>query len=342
MIEKWGTKGGRWYIARETTMPQMQKVHHLILSEDPEFIKEVQKIANAAKRNKVQRENLQKACQLSEETVKKIFAPKEDKYDEKYRELRKRFYTFVQNNDPKFAQFGEYYDYDHKDRDDPDFCEHQAEVHHEIVQALTGEAEWLQEFRDKEIERMQKLRENAMKRWEKNRTAAVEALNNYPRDIAPDTLLSYADRQLDFSKGRLPKLITTEAPSTNKFTSTLSEEAELFKKFAHALNNDVPWVQNIPEPARLVDVLAGEKEIDDAEEDMDRLLSQCSLQYLFTHIISRIDEIPVVDPDKMEESRQDILNSLGSLMCGDIDIQLWMLADIGIWLSQIKSEKSDE
>ena len=72
-------------------MRQLQNVHHLILSEDPELIKAVQKIARAEKQTRVSREKLSKACDLSIETFKKIFAPKEDKWSQEYKGLLARF-----------------------------------------------------------------------------------------------------------------------------------------------------------------------------------------------------------------------------------------------------------
>ena len=62
-------------------------------------------------------------------------------------------------------------------------------------------------------------------------------------------------RELDHGSGKLPKLIDTEVPSTQKFTDTLISEADLFKRLADAISNDVPWVKEIPEPKPLIEVL---------------------------------------------------------------------------------------
>lgn len=342
MQRLWNTEaGGKWYLYRELSMQQLQKVHHLILSEDEAFIKEIVKIARTEEQVRVQRDKLNKAADLTIDNFKKIFARKEDKYSQEYRDLKKRFTTFVKNSDPKFNPFElEYYDYDHKDRDDPEFCEKQSELHHSILRDLTGEAEWLQEFRENETKRMQTLRENAMKRWEKNRTAAVEAVEVYPRNIDTGRLLSVGDRVVGMSRGILPKIAEMEAPSTHKFTSSISEEADLFKKLAYALNNDVEWVQEIPESKPLVDVSVGGGE--DADVEDDDPLDNLPLGDIFEHIQSRFpdDIVHTVNPEKLEEARRDVLSSLGGVMYGDLDIQFWLLADIGKWLSQIKSEKS--
>ena len=240
----WDTEDGKWYIYREVSLKQMQNVHHLILSENIEFIAAVQKIADVENRVRAERDRLSAACEQLIETFKKIFAPKEDKYSKAYKDTLKRFQTFIRKHDEKYGKLEvEYYNYDFKDRDDPDFCELHAGLHHAIVADLTSEAEWLEAFRAKETARMGKLRENVMTRWVKHHKMACEALVQYPRKIAPDTLLSYADRQLDHGSGKLPKLIETEAPSTNKFTDTLDRESELFKQLAHALNNNVEWGQ---------------------------------------------------------------------------------------------------
>ena len=332
MQHLWNTTDGRWYIYKEVTLRQLQNVHDLILSEDPELIKAVQKIARAEKQTRVLREKLSEACELSTETFKKIFAPKEDKWSKEYKGLLARFQTFVRNHDPKFSQFEiEYYLYDRKDRDTPDICDREAGLHHAVVDALINEADWLEAFRGKETARMQKLRENAMKRWEKNRKAARVALAAYPRKIAVDTLLSYADRQLDHGSGKLPKLIDTEVPSTQKFTDTLISEADLFKRLADAISNDVPWVKEIPEPKPLIEVLV---DPEDVEKIPESPLSALSLDDIFLHIQSRVESI-TVNSDKNLEMKNEVLRSLGKASRGILGTQIWLLADIGRWLAEL-------
>ena len=342
MQRLWDTEDGRWYIYREVSLQQLQKVHHLILSEDKEFITEVVKIARAEKQVRVQRDNLNKAADVTIDTFKKIFAPKEDRYSTEYKELRKRFATFVKKNDPKFSDFEiEYYEYGWEDRDDPEFCERQSELHDTIVADLTGKADWLQEFREKEMKRMQKLRENAMKRWEKNRKEAVEAVEAYPRKIDAGRLLSIADRQLGMSRGVLPKMADMETPSTAKYTSSISEEANLFKKLAYALNNDVEWVQDIPESKPLASILTGAGDTEDTEETDDSL-SDMSLEDIFEHLKSRVEDTPAVSDEQLLAIKSDILTSLGKGSYGMFDAQMWILAEIGLFLCQTKEVLSVE
>ena len=342
MENLWDTDDGKWYIYKEVSLRQLQDVHHLILSEDPELIKAVQKIARAEKQTRVSREKLNKACDLSTETFKKIFAPKEDKWSQEYKELRSRFSNFVQHHDPKFSQFEvEYFGYDSKDRDDPDFCEREAGLHHAVVDALTNEADWLEAFRVKETARMQKLRENAMKRWEENRKAARVALAAYPRKIAPDTLLSYADRQLDHGSGKLPKLIDTEVPSTQKFTDTLISEADLFKKLADALTKDVSWVQEIPEPKPLINVLVDDKETEARAPAVEYTLSPddlhaISLPEIFEHVQDRVINVPVDDESAV---MQEIATLLGKASRGQTGTQLYLLMKYALLL---KSDKAGD
>ena len=323
-------------------MQQLQKVHHLILSEDKEFIKEVVKIARAEKRVRVQRDSLNKAADETIKTFKKIFAPKEDKYSKEYKELRTRFATFVKNSDPKFSQFEiEYYEYDWKDRDDPEFCEKQADLHHSIVNDLTGKADWLQEFRDKETKRMQKLRDNAIKRWEKNRKEALEAIEAYPRKIDAGRLLSIADKHLNFSKGLLQKLADEDVGTGAKYTATISEEANLFKKLAYALNNDVEWVQDIPESKPLVSILTGKEDTED-NDGADDPLSNMSLEDIFEYLKSRVEDTPAVSDDQLLGIKSDILTSLGKGSYGMFDAQIWILSEIGSFLCQTREVLSFE
>lgn len=338
MQNLWNTDDGKWYIYKEVTLRQLQNVHHLILSEDPEFIKAVQKIARGDRNIRVQREKLREACELSIEIFKKIFAPKEDKWSQAYKGLCTRFQTFVRDHDPKFSQFEiKYFDYDYKDRGNPDFCEREAGLHHAIVDALTNEADWLEGFRAKETARMQKLRENAMKRWEKQRKAARAALAAYPRKIAVDTLLSYADRHLDHGSGKLPKLIETDAPSTQKFTDTLIHEADLFKNLAYAINNDVPWVQEILEPTPLEDVLVEAEETQNASQNEDIVFSlqpddmhSLPLNAIFEHVRNRVIYLPVEDELKV---RQELAQLLGKASRGMVGTQLYLLMDFALFIS---------
>ena len=257
MQRTFGTEDRRWHIYKELTMNQLQKVHALLLSEDEDFIKEVVKIAKAEKRVRQQRAGLMAASEKNEKTFKKIFAPKESDYSDTFKKLRSRFSDFVKAREG-FESFElEYYDYDFKDRDDPDFCEFQTGLHKTIAEDLGGDAEWLKEFREKEVKRMQKNRKSQMTRWEKNREAAMVAINEYPRKIEPNRLLYIADKELDWGKGFIPKLYEMEVPSAAKNTDTIKQEADLFKKLADAVANDREWVADIEEPKPLAEILAG-------------------------------------------------------------------------------------
>ena len=333
MQRLWDTEDGRWYIYKEVSMQQLQKVHHLILSEDEDFIKEVVKIARTEKRVRVQRDSLNKAADVTIDTFKKIFAPKEDKHATEYKELCKRFLTFVKKSDPKFSQFEiDYYEYDWKDRDDPEFCEKEAGLHHAVASDLTGEADWLQDFREKETKRMQKLRENAMKRWEKNHKEALDAIQAYPRKVSEYSLLSTADRILGRSRGVLPKIAQMEAPSTQKYTSSISEEASLFKKLAYALNNNVQWVKDIPESKPLVSILTSRGDT----EETDDPLGNMSLEDIFEHLKSRVEDTSEVSGSQTMTIKREIIASLEKSGYGIFNAQVWILSDIGSFLCQTK------
>lgn len=257
MQRTFDTDDGKWYLYREVSMQELQKVHALLLSEDEDFIKEVVKIARAEKRVKEERNRLQSAAEKAIKTFKNIFAPKESEYSDTYKTLRSRFSDFVKAREG-FESFEiEYYDYDFKDRDDPDFCEFQTGLHKTIAEDLAGEAEWLKAFREKEVKRMQSNRKSQMTRWEKNREAAIVAIDEYPRKIEPTRLLYIADKELDWGKGFIPKLYELEVPSAQKNTDTIKHEADLFKKLADAVKDDREWVADIEEPKRLVEILGG-------------------------------------------------------------------------------------
>ena len=328
MQRTFGTKDGKWYIYREMSMQQLQKVHALLLSEDEDFIKEVVKIAKTEKRIRKQKAGIQAAADKTVNTFKKIFAPKESDYSETFKKLRSRFSDFVKAREG-FESFElEYYDYDFKDRDDPDFCEFQTGLHKTIAEALGGDAEWLKEFREKEVKRMQKNRKSQMTRWEKNREAAIVAIDEYPRKIEPNRLLFIADKELDWGKGFIPKLYELEQPSAAKNTDTIKHEADLFKKLADAVSNDREWVADIKEPKPLVETLTG---MGKSEEDEDTL-SSMSLVEIFEHITTRADGTFAVSDKDLFDIKGDILEILGKASGGLVDSQINLLADIGLFL----------
>ena len=138
-------------------------------------------------------------------------------------------------------------------------------------------------------------------------------------------------RELDHGSGKLPKLIDTEVPSTQKFTDTLISEADLFKKLADAISNDVPWVKEIPEPKPLIEVLV---DPEDVEKIPESPLSALSLDDIFLHIQSRVESI-TVNSDKNLEMKNEVLRSLGKASRGILGTQIWLLADIGRWLAEL-------
>lgn len=336
MQRTFGTEEGKWYIYKEVSMQQLQKIHHLLLSEEEDFIKAVVKIAKTEKRVRQQKNGLQAAADKTVKTFKKIFAPKESDYSDTYKKLVASFGKFVQGRDG-FESFGfEYYDYDWKDRDDADFCESQTELHKAITDDLASDADWLKEFREKEVKRMQKLRRNAMTRWEKNREAALQAIKDYPRQyVSSDRILAVADRQLDWGKGFIQKIGEMESPSASKNTDTIRHEGDLFKKLADAVSNDREWVKEIPEAKPLVDVLT-EHNSESSEESEDPL-SSVSVEDIFEHLKSRMEDTPAVSDEQLNELKSEILACLGKASFGLVDAQIWLLSDVGVWLAKCKA-----
>lgn len=332
MQRTFDTDDGKWYIYRELTMNQLQKVHALLLSEDKDFIKEVVKIARTEKRVRDQRAGLMAAAEKNEKLFKNIFAPKESDYSDTFKKLRSRFSDFVKAREG-FESFElEYYDYDFKDRDDPDFCEFQTGLHKTITEDLGGEAEWLKEFREKEVKRMQKNRKSQMTRWEKNREAAIVAIDEYPRKIEPNRLLYIADKQLDWGKGFIPKIYELEVPSAAKNTDTIKHEADLFKKLADAVKDDREWVADIKEPKPLVETLTGMGKSDESDDT----LSSMSLEEIFEHITTRAEGTFTVSDGDILSTKRDILEILGKASGGLFESNINLLAEIGLFLCRTK------
>ena len=252
--QKYKTEESRWYLYRELSMQQMQKVHELLISEEPGFIKEIVRIAEEERRITGSQKRLQSSNSDLLKIFKKVFAPKESEYSKPFKEMRTRFNDFVKKTHPDFEI--EYWDHERKNRDNPDFCEMHSGIYIYVAEALSNEEdEWIKDFREKEIKRMQRNRQSALNKWTKFRDAAILAINNYPRNIEASRILAVADKQLDWGKGLIMRIHELKEP-ISKNTETIIEEYKLFQKLAIAVNDDAGWVAEIPEPTPLIETLS--------------------------------------------------------------------------------------
>lgn len=328
--------GAKWFLYEELTMKQLQDLHKNLLNEEKDFIRGVVKIANTERKVRKERQRLSDATDETFKQFKKIFAPKEDKYSQEFKDMRASFTDLVKKSDPRFAYFQfEYYDYEPEERDNPTFCEVHAGLHEQIADDLYNDAGWLKEFRDKETKRIERKHKRVMKDWEKHREDAIKAINDYPRHVSQDRILSVAAKQLDFGRDRLQNIHEMTTPSPSKFTSTLKEEAALFKKLADAVKTDRQWVRDIPEAKALVDVLTDRVESEKSEGNRNPLESM-TLEDIFEHIRTRADGTFAVSDGELFDCKHDIFEILGQASGGIFESQINLLADIGLFLCRTK------
>ena len=324
----------RWYPCQEVTMRQLQQVHQLILDADADFIGECLDAARAEKEIEAQKNAFQEAVDRCEAAFKKAYAPQEGEWSDVFRDMRKRFRNFVRSQDEKYAEFEmKYYDYDRdglRDNTDAEAIQRETALHQGIIAAIETEADWLQGFMDAEEETLKEHRKSVEADWRKHRKALIAAVSAYPRAVGESSLVYKGDAYLRQDAGTLEKLLATDAPSAKKFTATIQSEAGYFKQIATAIETDAPWVKEIPVPKPLIDVLV------DPEDFKESPLSDLSLDAIFLHIQSRVDNTTSHSGEDLLYMKGEILRILGEASRGILETQIWLIADIGLWLATIR------
>ena len=216
----------RWRQYNDLSMSQLQKIHREILSKDPEFMAAVFEIAQAENRISEARAALQKAHVACTKAFNKVLAKGLSEYDERRTGMRDRLETFLRKRDARFEGFRmEYYYYETDDRDTPEFCEKYAALHLEVKEGLETDADWLQEFTEKEKARLDRKRKQVKKLWLENREDLKSAMLAYPRDISDDAIFSAAENwyKHELRHNELRSLMDADAPSAQKHLETLEK-----------------------------------------------------------------------------------------------------------------------
>ena len=234
----------------DVSMPQLQKLHKAILTQDPHFIETLQQIAEKERAITNTRETFKKATETCMRAFKRVLAPKMDAYSDPFRKLQKDFEKFVRENVKDCSTFHlEYVDYSLELRDDLAFCDKATRTHTAVTEALKSDSGWLAAFREKAKKANAKRWDKAKALWFSNLDTLRTAIAKYPRDISLDALCAAVENKYywQFKHGEFRDLIETEAPSERKHLETVHSEAESFLKVTVGLNTDAEWVAAIPE-----------------------------------------------------------------------------------------------
>ena len=322
-----------WRPYKNVTLRQLRQVHQRILDEDADFIQDCLDAARAEKEQEALGDEFKEAVDSCEKAFKKAYAPQESEWSPAFREMQKRFGSFVQSQGEKYVNFQmKYFDYDYdlrtNDERNTELLQTATANHHAVIAAIESEADWLQGFMDAEEETLKEHRHSVEADWRKHRKALIAAVVAYPRPVGESALVYKGDAFLRQDAGTLEKLLSTEEPSAKKFTATIESEANNFKTVAIAIKTDASWVQEIPVPKRLVDVL-----VTDIAED------HTPLEQVFADIQARFEYLPL-DDQELKEAKSEILGILGRLSRGYLPNQIYVLADVGKWLAKIEHESS--
>ena len=102
------------------------------------------------------------------------------------------------------------------------------------------------------------------------------------------------------------------------------------REAATAIKTDASWVKKIPVPKALIEVLV------DAEEFPESPLTDLSFEDIFMHIQSRCENTVSHSEEDLLQMKGEILRILGTASRGILETQVWLVADIGLWLTQIR------
>ena len=182
-------------------------------------------------------------------------------------------------------------------------------------------------------ETFQKLSKN----WIEHRDALLTAIAAYPRDISEDAILSAAENNYNYTidRGELRFLIDAEGPSRKKHIETIAKEAKLFKDIANDIAKDKDYIQAIPIPKKLVEVIVEKEAQKVSEHPLTVEDSKPSLAEAFAEIKARVIHLDNLHSEEIRlEFRSQMLKILGEASRGFHGTQLWLLADLGEWLSE--------
>ena len=257
--EKWNVEGNHWGIGTELSMPQLRKLHNLILAEDAQFLARCLEIADARKETETVNRELSEACDVCASKVLDTFCPGVSKYSDKFDSVRSQFCRaaeeqgyFSECADRSFSLKS--YNYHSKNLDDLRVATNQLRM---VIQDIEDGKDWVTDLKVKigitEAETRRKLEAD----WLKAKKKMLDALKAYPRDISIDAFCYAFDNRFREQAGYCLKRIHKDAPSRQTGFDRIEIDTRHFKTATADLERNADWVKGIPKPTRLIDKLAG-------------------------------------------------------------------------------------
>ena len=240
--QKWNVESG-WYMYKNVHIDQLRHLHKLVIEQDADFIEACTAIYTEEKALSKLREDLEKACKKTTRLFCKLVGA-DHEYDKKFKSKWKTFEDIVKSQ-LKIEMFGNTR-WDYNDMETADERRTAIEQHKTVQEAIAKEADWIAEFMKKEQAAAEERRKAVSEAWTAKRDAVIAAINDYPRDISFDRIISAAEKKLYKSHGYFAKIFDAETVSPRKNIGTLEDEVALMDRLIKAVKKDADWVAEIP------------------------------------------------------------------------------------------------
>ncbi len=270
--QKWNVEAG-WYMYKNVHIDQLRKLHKRVIEQDADFIEACTAIYTEAKALSELREALEKACKKTTRLFCKLVGA-DHEYDQKFKSKWKTFEDIVKSQ-LKIEMFGNTR-WDYNDMETADERRAAIEQHKTVQEAIAKEADWIAEFMRKEQAAAAQRRKAVSESWTAKRDAAIAAINDYPRDVSFDRIISAAEKHLYKSHGYFAKIFDAETVSPRKNIGTLEDEVTSMDRLIRAVKKDDDWVAEIP-AVKVHDTVVSPAETETETKHVDRLIEASDL-----------------------------------------------------------------
>ena len=311
--QKWNVEAG-WYMYKNVHIDQLRHLHKMVIEQDADFIEACTAIYTEEKALSKLREDLEKACKKTTRLFCKLVGA-DHEYDKKFKSKWKIFEDIVKSQ-LNIEMFGNTR-WDYNDMETADERRAVIEQHKTVQEAIAKEADWIAEFMKKEQAAAAQRRKAVSESWTAKRDAAIAAINDYPRDVSFDRIISAAEKKLYKSHGYFAKIFDAETVSSKKNIGTLEDEVTSMDRLIKAVKKDDDWVAEIP-AVKVHDTVVSPAETETETKHVDSLIDACDL---VNKAISDRD-IPWCDGDKQDFAI--LCDRAADVLACDRDI-LWVI-----------------
>ena len=336
--EKWNIRVG-WGMYQDLHIDQLRKLHKLLIEQDADFISRCTAIYVEGQALISFKDQLEKACKKTKRLFSKLIDA-DNEWDDKFKSKWGVFEGLVKSELNIEAFGNSRWDYD--DLETAEAYRAATEQHKTVQEAIEKEADWIAEFMKKEKAAAAQKRKKVSKAWTEKRDAAIAAINDYPRDVSFDRIVSAAEKNLYKSHGYFNKIFDAETVSSKKNIGTLEDEIKSLDRLIYSVKNDVKWVAEIPAAKKAIEVIAeanGFKIGDEPSEPEFTItaddLHGISLEAIFQHVADRVICLDGLFDEN--EVMMELAQVLGNASRGQVGIQLYLLMKFALFL-QPKSD----